>query len=389
MIVGAILAAEKDQFQKEQNQLLQTILDLRFFNPWKGMTKFTDFKSLQRDANLELYITNACNQNCEYCYLQKYPQLYPKEYNSPSLILENLHKICKWILVNNYNIPCLDLFSGDIWDTSFGWDVFDIIYTYLTQGMRIGYIMIASNCSFVNNPKALQRVQQYINKYKDIGCPIIFSISIDGKIVDNAGRPDKMIDNKYTDEYYDNIAAFAKYNDFAFHPMVSPHNVHYWKENYLWWKQYLKSYQREKRNLMTLEVRDADWTDEAIKDYCDFLRLVMDDFLHEKCRDDIRAFTGAILTTRKLYPETFVGGYIPWVIGFCDSFAGCSVATHLTIRVGDLAICPCHRTAYNQYLYGYLEEENGQLTSKVRAVNPLMAVKILMGNILNATPLCD
>ena len=389
--MDAILTNEKKQFQKEQDQLLQTLLDLRFFQPWKTLTKFNDDKSLQRDSNLELYLTNSCNQTCEYCYLQKYPELYPKEFNKPEIIIKNLHKICKWILVNNFKIPCIDIFTGDIWGSQFGWDVLDVLYSYMLRGMapNIGHILIPSNCSFVNNPKALQRVQQYIDKFNDIGTPLIFSISIDGKIIDNEGRPDNYTPFKYTDDYYDVIATFAKVNDFYFHPMISPHNVHLWKENYKWWRDYLKKYDRNLRTLMLLEVRDADWTDEAIQDYCDLMRVIMDDMLHTICHDNKEAFAGAILNTHKLYQETFLGGYVPWIIGFCDTFAGCTVSTHLTIRVGDLAICPCHRTAYNQYLYGYLLEENGNLTTKVKAVNPQMAIKILMNNLLTGTPLCD
>ena len=48
--------------------VLDKILEKRFFAPWReGRTD--DPASIWPDSNLELYVTAACNQNCEYCYL--------------------------------------------------------------------------------------------------------------------------------------------------------------------------------------------------------------------------------------------------------------------------------------------------------------------------------
>ena len=60
----SILANDKKQYEKEQDELLKTILELRFFNPWKLKTSYVDMRSLQHDSNLEIYITNTCNQQC-------------------------------------------------------------------------------------------------------------------------------------------------------------------------------------------------------------------------------------------------------------------------------------------------------------------------------------
>ena len=51
-------------FQKENDQLLYTILNERFFKPWSNSNS-----KLWQTAGMELYITNKCNQHCEYCYL--------------------------------------------------------------------------------------------------------------------------------------------------------------------------------------------------------------------------------------------------------------------------------------------------------------------------------
>ena len=65
-----LLKEEKQQFDKEQDELLKAVLNERFFYPWQDDGEGET--SLRNDANLEIYITNACNQNCEYCYLTKY-----------------------------------------------------------------------------------------------------------------------------------------------------------------------------------------------------------------------------------------------------------------------------------------------------------------------------
>lgn len=382
-----ILTEEKIQYQKEQDALLKTILDLRFFNPWRHLTKFNDDRSLLPDSKLELFITSTCDQNCEYCYLQQYPKLYPAQYNKPELILQNMRILFNYIIANQFELPCLDVFSGEVFATPFGWDVLDLIYEYVIKGMKVKYVLTTSNCSFINDPIAFQKIQQFVNKFNNIGCPLVFSISIDGKIVDNNGRP-RRNGELYSDEFYDNVFAFAKVNNFLFHPMVSAQNIKQWPENYKWWKEQDKKYNLPIGNIMTLEVRNEGWTEENMKDYCTFLKILMDEFFYGECHGDPKLFGNALVSARQLDNDPSLNGYVPWAIGECDSFQGCTVPNHLTVRLGDLAICPCHRQAYDEYLYGHFVVENNRITG-IKANNPQMAIKIYMGNILTSMPLCD
>lgn len=378
-----------EQTQKEQNKLLKTILDYRYFNPWKHLTQFQDDRSLIKDSSLELYITSTCNQKCEYCYLQKYPKLYPAEYNKPDIILHNLDILLKYLTVNGIHLPLLDLYSGEIWHTQFGLDVLEMIYQYVSdKGLMADRVFITSNCSFVTNPVMLQKIQQYINKFNSIGCPLGFSISVDGKIVDDYSRPRNDANNKYTDEFYELLGAFAQTNNFYFHPMVASINVKHWKENYKWWIEYLKKFGFQKEAIMMLEVRNNDWTDESIQDYCDFLDFLIEDFLNDECKGDIKTLARTIVNMRTQKDDPTVYGYIPWMLGETDSFPGCTVANHMCVRLGDLAICPCHRQAYNEYLYGYFKVENDEIVD-IEAVNTAMAIQILMGNLLTCYPLCS
>lgn len=386
--IQVILADDKIQFQKEQDELLKTILKLRFFNPWKQLVTNQDDRSLMLDSNLELYITNKCNQKCEYCYLHDNNELYPEECNNHETIIHNLELLYEYFIANDFYIPLIDMFSGEIWHTQLGWDVLETTLEYIKRGLNFGSILIASNCYFVNNPKTLQKIQNYINEFNRIQHPIVFSISADGKILDNKGRP-RVNDESYTDEYYDNLFAFAKYNNFYFHPMVSSHNVKYWIENYEWWKERHAYYHLDIQNMMLLEVRNDDWTEESINDYCKFITYLADDFLKNECHNNIELFANAVLNIRGYNPNNpIIEGYVPWAITRTDTFNGCTVATHLTVRLGDLAICPCHRTSYAKYLYGKFVVEDDMIVD-IKARNPQMAIKILMGNMLTTMHGCD
>ena len=234
-------------------------------------------------------------------------------------------------------------------------------------------------------------MQQYVDKFRSINCPLLISISIDGKIIDISGRPRNDQNDQYTDEFYERIGSFARINGFLFHPMVSAQNVKYWIENHKWWEQYLKYYDFDISAIMMLEVRDGNWTDENIKDYCKFLEYLLDKWMKEKCDNNPQIFANQLVHTGQAMEKLNLnsgGGYFPWLIGEPDNFIGCTIPNHLTVRIGDLAICPCHRTSYNEYLYGYFVVKDDIITG-IHAVNPTIAIKIFMGNTLTSNPLCD
>ena len=85
-LVVDVITASKTQFEKEESDLVKVILNQRFFKPWRELnnTIVPNSKSLASEAYLELFLTSTCNQNCEYCYLQKHDALYPHEFNKKS-----------------------------------------------------------------------------------------------------------------------------------------------------------------------------------------------------------------------------------------------------------------------------------------------------------------
>lgn len=383
-----MLEQNKIDFQQEQNQLLKTVLDLRYFQPWK---EENNQYSLRNDANLEIFITPSCNQHCEYCYLVKYDGLYPKEINNKDTILNNLKILYDYIIEQKYHIPKIEFFTGEIWHTNFGLEILEITYQYLQKGLNVDWFMIASNCSFVADDIQLQRIQSYINKFKEIGNQLIFSISYEGRPLEEESRPSNTNLVK-DDEYCEKLFAFAKHNNYYFHPMVSANNVYKWIENYNWYKEQLAKYGMNVfERVMMLEVRNANWTEKACDDYCNFLNYIIEDYIETCCNGDIKKFAKHLMSVRLSNQEeeqNLIKGYVPFCVSETDSFIGCTCATDLTVRLGDLAICPCHRTSYNTYLYGKFVVENNKIVD-IEANNPQMAIKIIMSNFNLASFGCD
>lgn len=368
------------QFQLEQNELLKTVLDLRYFSPWRDTV--IDQGSLQHDSNLEIYITNVCNQKCEYCYLVNQPDLYPADKRDPELLLNNLILLYDWILDNGFSIPRVDLYSGEIWHSDFGLKILEISLTYIKKGMKIGWFMIPSNCSFVFDEIQLSKIQNYIDAFRANGSGLVFSISVDGAIVDDFSRPMNNGKNR-TEEYYNRLFLFAKFNNFYFHPMVAATNIDYWCDNYDWWKEQYKYWDMDINTLMMLEVRNNNWSEEAINKYNLFMdKLIEEQFI--KCKNDIKTFSERLLGIRQYLSRhqknSPLSGYIPYAFPPSDTFLGCGAANLLTVRLGDLAIVPCHRTAYNKLLFGYFVVEDNEIVDII-ANNPQMAIQFTMANV--------
>lgn len=365
-------------FEKEQNQVLEFILNERFFKTWQNGPDYSTGnmdKGLWGDTQLELYLTSHCNQKCEYCYLHKY-DLYPQEYDKPEIILKNLEIIYNWIIDNQYHIPTIEFFSGEIWHSQFGLNVLELSYQYLLKGMKIDCFSIPSNCSFILNDAQTRKIQKYIDKFRENNSCLQFSISIDGPCLDPVERP---LNNGTTrdDEYYNKLFTFAYHNTFYFHPMFSAQSAKYWIENYQWWMNKLKEYDMPREAVMILEVRNNEWTEENLKDYEKFLDYSMDETL-KIYHNNVKNYIMSYFDNDYMLPGEREG-YSPTSIGPAELYPGCSIDQMLTIRVGDLALCPCHRTAYNKLLYGWLETENDKIVG-VKQNNIYNAIRVLLTN---------
>ena len=285
-------------YEQENDHLLKVLLTERFFKPWmepQDQDKFDAFKSLWSDSRLELYLTSSCNQKCEYCYLIRHPELYPQEFNNKEIILSNLKIFLNWLIENNFIFPEIELFSGEIWHTDFGIEVLDILLQACKDGLQCDYFMIPSNVSFLRNEKYTNLIQRKINAFKEINITLQFSISVDGKIIEDMTRPTNLNSDIKTDNFYEKMFLFAKHNNYYFHPMVSAYSIEKWIDNYKWWEENFKKYQFDiDRAIMMLEVRNNDWTNEKIEEYNRFI-----DFLFEQAW--IKSNKNVALLTDNLY----------------------------------------------------------------------------------------
>ncbi len=382
----------KKDYEKEQDELLTFLLESRFFNNWKNQELPSDVNPLSNATQIEFFITPTCNQKCEYCYLVKYDELYPHSINTKDNIFKNLNSVLNWIKENDFYISNIDLFSGEIWHLKLGQDFLTCLYDFCKKNPGyIGAFSIPSNGSFLLKDENFFIIQNFIDKFKKIGVDLCFSLSIDGKIIENKMRPLNSGENK-EDDFYERAFLFARHNDFGFHPMVSAQSVKYWIENYQWWEEKFKEYDMNIYSLMMLEVRNADWTDESINDYNIFMNYLIED-LAKKCNYNSELMAKALFNFPKrqneIIPNLTVSNYTPYGLNLSSSYPGCTIPSHLCIRLGDLAICPCHRTSYEKNIYGYFKTDDSNKIIGIKANNPYLATRILFGDNTICNPKCD
>ena len=227
------------------------------------------------------------------------------------------------------------------------------------------------------------KIQHFINEFKKIGIALTFSISVDGAIIEEENRP---LNNGVvkTEEFYDKLFIFAKHNHFGFHPMVAAYSIEKWIDNFKWWEKQCAKYDMNVDEVvMLLEVRNNDWTEEKIDAFCDFLKFLIDRQNFKTVKE-----LASYLFDFDLYDEKIMPGYSPQFFPQAQGAIGCSISNSLIIRLGDLAICPCHRTSYNKLLYGKFIVENNKITD-IQANNVEFAIRCLLGNELLCGMKCD
>lgn len=344
-------------FEQENEALLQDILENSFYRGFRDPKK-----SRYPNTSLELNITAACNQKCEYCYLTRHgKELYPSELRSESRILENLKMLIAYYRKENMHPGYLDIFSGEIWGGRLGNKVFDLLLDAIRQGWGIHYIMIPSNMSFILDGQKFATIKTYIDEFKKAGCKLVFSASVDGPLLDNSQRS-FVNEQKNTDRdqlFYEKLFDWCKEMKFAFHPMVAAHGIEKWVENYKWWQHMFSKYHLDPFEYgMYLEVRNDEWTLEKIDSYLDYLNFMVDFDYHNLLGAEISTFVKeSLLCTSN--PQK---GYFPYVLLNNGNTFNCTINTSLIVRLGDLAIGPCHRTHYKKFLYGRYRVENGAVT---------------------------
>lgn len=363
-------------FQEENNELLEFILSNCFYQHWMNPNP----KDAQFGMRmLELNLTASCNQKCKYCYLTMHgDQLYPRELRNKDKIISNLKLLVDYYLEKGYHPGRIDFFSGEIWGTALGNEAFDVIYDAIAnRKWGVNYIMIPSNMSFLLDREKRKTIEDYIAAFKKIGVRLTFSGSIDGKYLEEENRPFNNDSNnvfKNSDDWYNFLFNWCKKYSFAFHPMVAANGIEKWKDNYLWWNKMFEKFGLDPVDYgMYLEVRNDDWSLDKIYGYVDFLNYMMDYDFENIYNKRIDKFFEATV------PKNHSAGYCPYMLLDNGIGWGCGIDKTIIVRVGDLAIGPCHRTCYEQFIYGHYDIQDNKIIG-VKASNVQLANFVFMGS---------
>ena len=142
--------------------------------------------------------------------------------------------------------------------------------------------------------------------------------------------------------------------------MVSAKSCKYWCENFDWYVSMINKYYKNYHELMLLEVRDDNWEKEDIEYYKKFIKHVINYKFNTLFNGDKYAFA-QYLTKIRSYKK--IGNNNIGIYSY-NNRLNCTVSNTLFIRLGDLAVVPCHRTAYNELIYGFLDISDGEITTK-------------------------
>lgn len=368
------------------------------------MQSYIDFCS-HRGGGVEFIISSACDQKCEYCYLQKHGEkMNYRRANNKEDILRNLPIFLDYLDEINFEYVDYDIYSGEFFQLPYWEEVLEIFYNHQLKIKKQRYTTIPTNYSFIADDELTKRVEYWIEKMKECNAPLHLSCSIDGpEKTDNKTRPNHK--GIIKDEiFYKKVFKFLSKHNYACHPMISKYFLSNYKENYDFFLNNTLEYNvlfyqedgSSSYNLpMMLEVRDSDeWDEESLKNYKDFLKYVAYQDLEKIYHNDKRGFAIRMFDD---FSDSYVNltGYKrtqPYILAYpylCGNKISCSIQHQFVCRIGDLTMAPCHRTYYSQFEYGSfkLNEEKTKIIG-VEGKNPFLAFKIAKLNPTRSTLKC-
>ena len=378
-------------FKKEEDQLFAAILNSRWYNVWKNPEQ--NF-GLWESSQLELFITADCNLRCGYCYLTRCgEELYPTVLRDEEVILGNIRLILQHIREEGLSLPSLELFSGEIWHTEFGLKVLQVVAEEIALGTSVRHVIIPSNCSFILDTEQTEKIQNAINIFRELGSALVFSCSVDGLIVEDIARPMKDSEIVRGQSFYDALFAFAKVNNYYFHPMVAASSIEQWRENFDWYAMMCARYDIPfPVGVMMLEVRNDDWTEEKLEHLKLFYSHVINYYINEVHDGSVKRFVGDVFGVevdgKPIVRSGLVRGYVNISVGESYSFPSCSIAQCFTVRCGDLSIVPCHRASYDHFIGGRFVVDDGKITG-TEARNVQVISKTWFANVRSGFFGCD
>ena len=343
------------------------------------------FKKLKtQEMALELFIDSDCNLKCSYCYIMKHKMELSPDTSDKNKIIKNIDDIMNFVKARVDGKFPLDIFSGEFFALPYWNRVFDVIFEHADS---ISHIVIPTNMTFIANDSTSSLVQSYIDKFRSVGVDIYLSASTEGYVLEDTTR--KLINKGEIIRdmsYFDKLFAFCEKNSIGFHPMVSSFNIEKWIENYDWFMTMYKKYNYFGADHdflsgpMMLEVRDDDWTNEKIEYYLKFLDHIINKRSSMiKTKNDLEIFIKSLF----FKPLHFYDNISLMRIGDDAKGISCAIQTNLAVRCIDKAIIPCHRTSYEQFVAGHINDD-GDIVA--RNVSPFISILSAKGSNL---PVCN
>jgi len=355
------------------------VLNKTFFKAWENRNFLKDDLKYGNFSSLELQITSVCDQKCLYCYYNKFGKfLNPPHLCKKENILINLNMLLDWLEKNNY-FPKIELFSGELFSTELGFLVLEKVIEWQIRNKIDNEIIIPTNFSFVLDDKKIDRIERLISKCRSNNINMILSASVDGKYLDDINRP--FLRKKRTDDYYDKIFSFQSKWGFSFHPMIYSNGIELWKENFLWFQDMFDKYNINWQYLYLLEIRNAEWKLPQIREFYNFVRFVIRWVVDRLRKENV--------PERKIVQEIINRRIFNILTSFttCGRGIGCSIQSTMQIRLGDLAVFPCHRTSYDRFIM-YRFVDDGKKIVDIDILNQDLFLSLYSAN-YKLFPFCE
>jgi len=301
-------------------------------------------------------------------------KLYPFKVPDTKIV-ENAKMLIDW-LIENKATPNIDVFSGEATIRPMFYEIVDyIIERYYEAGVKGRRIIVPSNYSFLLSDKLTRKMEELIIKSRKLGVPLILSASVDGKYMEH-NRPFRgnVRRDPRDDKFYDKMFRFNAKWGFGFHPMVYSEGIELWKKNFLWFIENMRKYNIPYNRLFLLEVRNVEWTKEQVKKFGEFVEWLTEWTFYNIAKGDPKKYVRFVRED---------GGFnlLRSVFSYTHKGITCSIQMMMYVRVGDLAIVPCHRTSYDIFKVGrFIVDEEKKKIVGIEAYNPEIYLAVLAGH---------
>ena len=162
--------------------------------------------------------------------------------------------------------------------------------------------------------------------------------------------------------------------------MIYSENIEKWKDNFLWWQENFEKYGIPFDHLYLLEVRNAEWNKEQLREFYKFIRFVVNwtwNFVKDQVSPEkfpLFVFDKKLFNLFTMFSTTIRG-------------LGCSMQSTSQLRLGDLTASICHRAAYKAHNLWRFKVEGNRI-SGVEAKNYNLAIAAASHDYKNS-PFCN